>query len=235
MAEESTLHQQYEQALAVLTERQRGFVEAYLVCLNASEAARRAKYSERTAGSIGHENLKKPEIAAAISAGFALRAMPADEVLARLADMARGSMSDFLRVDEEEITLTWSLLKMPTDEQGEVDETGARMRLAMQDNVQPTDRVLHTATIKRAVARLDLMQAGERGQLHLIKKYAIDDKGKVSIELYDAQAALVTAAKAHGLLVERQELSGPGGASLMPPIREVVVTRPADDDAAVGD
>lgn len=46
-----------------LTDKQRRFVEEYLVDLNATQAAIRAGYSERTAYSIGQENLKKPEIA----------------------------------------------------------------------------------------------------------------------------------------------------------------------------
>jgi len=49
-----------------LTEKQARFVIEYLSCLNATEAARRAGYSQRTAYSIGQENLKKPEIQTAI-------------------------------------------------------------------------------------------------------------------------------------------------------------------------
>lgn len=45
-----------------LTTRQRRFVEEYCVDYNASGAARRAGYSERTAGAIGHVLLKKAEI-----------------------------------------------------------------------------------------------------------------------------------------------------------------------------
>ena len=45
-----------------LTEKQKRFVEEYLVDLNATQAALRAGYSERTAYSIGQENLKKSEI-----------------------------------------------------------------------------------------------------------------------------------------------------------------------------
>lgn len=210
-----------------LTIKQQAFVEAYLVCgFNATEAARRAGYSDRTAHAIGWENLRKPEIAAAIRQGLAERAMPADEVLARIAEHARGTMVDFLRIDDEEITLTWSLLSVPTTEDGEPDIALAMFRLASQENVNPTDRILHTATIKRPTARLDLMEAGRRGKLGLVKKYSLDDKGKVSIELYDAQSALALLAKHHGLLVERQEVSGPGGTPLMPPIREIVVRRP---------
>lgn len=49
-----------------LTNKQQRFVDEYLVDFNASQAAIRAGYSEKTAGAIGFENLKKPEIQAAI-------------------------------------------------------------------------------------------------------------------------------------------------------------------------
>lgn len=45
-----------------LTEKQTKFCEEYLIDLNATQAAIRAGYSEKTAYSIGNENLKKPEI-----------------------------------------------------------------------------------------------------------------------------------------------------------------------------
>lgn len=50
-----------------LTEKQQRFVDEYLVDLNATQAAIRAGYSADTAGSIGHENLQKPEIVLAIA------------------------------------------------------------------------------------------------------------------------------------------------------------------------
>lgn len=49
-----------------LTLKQKRFVDAYIETGNASEAARRAGYSKKTAYSIGNENLKKPEIKYAI-------------------------------------------------------------------------------------------------------------------------------------------------------------------------
>jgi len=49
-----------------MTAKQSAFVGEYLVDLNASKAAIRAGYSPKTAYSIGQENLKKPEISAAI-------------------------------------------------------------------------------------------------------------------------------------------------------------------------
>lgn len=45
-----------------MTKKQKRFVEEYLIDLNATQAAIRAGYSPDTAGSIGAENLKKPEI-----------------------------------------------------------------------------------------------------------------------------------------------------------------------------
>jgi phage terminase small subunit len=52
-----------------LTDKQQRFVEEYLVDLNATQAAIRAGYSEKTAGKIGYENLQKPEIIAALAVG----------------------------------------------------------------------------------------------------------------------------------------------------------------------
>lgn len=49
-----------------MNDKQARFVSEYLVDLNATQAAIRAGYSERTAASIGSENLTKPEIASAI-------------------------------------------------------------------------------------------------------------------------------------------------------------------------
>ncbi len=51
-----------------MTPKQERFVAEYLVDLNATQAAIRAGYSEKTAYSIGQENLKKPEVAEAVIA-----------------------------------------------------------------------------------------------------------------------------------------------------------------------
>ena len=52
--------------MANLTPKQQRFVEEYLIDLNATQAAIRASYSEKTAAAIGAENLIKPNIAKAI-------------------------------------------------------------------------------------------------------------------------------------------------------------------------
>lgn len=52
--------------MANLTPKQQRFVEEYLIDLNATQAAIRAGYSEKTAQQMGSENLLKPVIAEAI-------------------------------------------------------------------------------------------------------------------------------------------------------------------------
>lgn len=79
-----------------LTDKQRAFVVEYLVDLNATAAAKRAGYSPESARVIGPENLTKPDIRAAVDAHLEERAMGAGEALARLADMARASIGDFV-------------------------------------------------------------------------------------------------------------------------------------------
>lgn len=72
-----------------LNDKQARFVEEYLVDLNATQAAIRAGYSEKTAGAIGAENLTKPEIVDAIAAAKLARSertqVTADRVLEELA------------------------------------------------------------------------------------------------------------------------------------------------------
>ncbi len=52
--------------MSKLTNKQKRFIEEYLIDLNATKASIRAGYSEKTAYSIGNENLSKPEIQEAI-------------------------------------------------------------------------------------------------------------------------------------------------------------------------
>lgn len=88
-----------------LTLKQRKFVEAYLGRANgnATEAARLAGYA--CPGSVGHENLSKPEIQHVIQRRLKENVMSADEVLARLADDARCSMAYFISIKGGQVSL----------------------------------------------------------------------------------------------------------------------------------
>lgn len=156
-----------------LTDKQRVFIEHYLTCWNATEAARQAGYA--------HPNTQGPRllvdvgIAEVIKARITEKAMTADEVLLRLAEQARGDMSDF------------------------VEDLGSAVRL-------------------------DLKKAIKAGKFHLVKKYSNTRQG-VSVELYDAQAALVHIGKHHGLFVDRVEHGGEIG------VKEYRIVSPDDWDA----
>ena len=94
-----------------LTPKQQRFVEAYVwpASGNASEAARLAGYrgNPQTLRAVGHENLTKPDIAAAVKERTekALESMGADEVLRQVSLIACGHepnarVSDRLRALE---------------------------------------------------------------------------------------------------------------------------------------
>lgn len=61
-----------------LTEKQKRFVDEYLIDLNATQAAIRAGYSENTAEVIGYENLRKPQIAEKVQEAMQLRSRRVD-------------------------------------------------------------------------------------------------------------------------------------------------------------
>lgn len=93
--------------MAELTNKQRVFVEEYLRCWNATEAARLAGY--KFPNVEGTRLLVNASIAEHIKARMAEKAMAADEVLARLADHARGDMREFLVTDDDGKPSTFNL------------------------------------------------------------------------------------------------------------------------------
>lgn len=123
-----------------LTAKQARFVEEYLIDLNATQAAIRAGYSAKTAGSVGSENLQKPEIAAAVAQAQAQRSartgITQDMVLAELAKIG---FSDLRRVLgqgggildpkdwDDETAGAISSLEVVTRMDGQSDEDGNRV------------------------------------------------------------------------------------------------------------
>lgn len=84
-----------------LNAKQQRFVDEYLIDLNATQAAIRAGYSNKTAGQIGDENLKKPEIQAAVSAAQQARSerteINQDMVLRKWWDIANANPNDLMQ------------------------------------------------------------------------------------------------------------------------------------------
>ena len=78
-----------------------------MIDLNATQAAIRAGYSPDTAGSIGGENLKKPEISAAIAKAMAERSrrtgINQDRILQEIAKLALVNIDDVVDLETGEI------------------------------------------------------------------------------------------------------------------------------------
>lgn len=96
-----------------LTPKQDRFCREYVIDLNATQAAIRAGYSKKTAGAVGFENLKKPEIAARIAAvvneANKKAEVTSEEILANLAEIGR-SRADGEIVKNSDRIRAWELL-----------------------------------------------------------------------------------------------------------------------------
>jgi phage terminase small subunit len=81
-----------------LTEKQKRFADYYIETGNATESAKRAGYSEKTAKEMGCENLTKPHIKGYINTQLKImddkRIMKAEEVLQLLTSIARDEQEE---------------------------------------------------------------------------------------------------------------------------------------------
>lgn len=145
-----------------LTQKQENFCLKYFELGNASEAARLALYSPRTAASIGMENLCKPQIQARIDQ---LRKAAEDASVAtvlerkqRLTNILRASVPDFvsqdgIKVDGESPNV------------GAVSEVTTRTKIYRGDPAVITNLKLHSPI--QAIAELNKMEGTHAPQKHL--------------------------------------------------------------------
>lgn len=93
--------------MAKLTEKQRCFVDEYLIDLNATQAAIRAGYSAKSADKIGSELLGKTRVAEAVSRKMAERSrrtgVNQDRVVLELAKIAFVNAPDVIDLDDATI------------------------------------------------------------------------------------------------------------------------------------
>jgi hypothetical protein len=163
-----------------LNARQQVFVDEYLQTWNASEAARRAGYSERTAASQGQRLLMNVDIAAAMADRLADLKLSTDEGLVRLAAQARGSLSTFLAISER-----WTDAPRAMDEI--VDE-----RVDEDAKGKPIRRYRVRCVVVDVAKLLDPNLAS------LVRKLKDSPREGLVVELYDAQEATVKLLEAAG-------------------------------------
>jgi phage terminase small subunit len=152
-----------------LTAKMIRFAEEYIVDLNATQAAIRAGYSERTAKSIGQENLTKPDLQEYIQNLMDERSkrteITADMVLREYAKIGFSNITDYLKVSVKPRPVTI--------------ETAEGSTMIMED-MQGVD-LFDTDTIDsekmRAVAEIKQTRDGIALKLH-DKKGALDSMAR---------------------------------------------------------
>lgn len=92
-----------------LTDKQKAFVNEYLIDLNATQAAIRAGYSKKNADKIGSQLLGKSRVSAEINKAMAKREkrteITQDRVLKELATIGFFQITDFMKVDKGQLVI----------------------------------------------------------------------------------------------------------------------------------
>lgn len=110
--------------------QQSAFVVAYAECGNASEAARRAGYSEKTAGSQGERLLRHAEIQQAI------KTLAADKMKANIAtaEERQKFWSDVMRTETHELKDRLRASELLGKRQGDfIERSESRVEIVIRD------------------------------------------------------------------------------------------------------
>ncbi len=166
-------------ARQALTDQQKRFVSEYLVDLNAWRAAVRAGYSPRSARGHAYQLIRRPHIAAAISAAQAELARKVGITVDRIiTELARIGFSDIREV------IQWRSSPAGPEESGEGGDSHDRatsvVELRNADDLAPD--------VAAAIAEIS---QGPTGGLR--------------VKLHDKRAALVDLGRHLGMFAERRE------------------------------
>lgn len=217
--------------MAKLTEKQKKWIDEYLVDFNATRAARDSGYSENTASEIGYENLRKPQIQEEIAKRLDALGMTAPEITKRFTSLARGNMSDYMvkrqtpftpkiKVGLEEliqreraeiefeddfalqVDLKDKELERHMKSQEERRRQVIRYKLELERNPDAY-RIVNCETILVEEMVLDLVKVAEDKERGIIRSVKHTKDG-VQVELYHADAALAQLAKIRGMTTDKE-------------------------------
>lgn len=143
--------------------QQAKFLKEYLKSGNATEAAIKAGYSEKTAAQQGYDLLRNPQITAAVNKTLKRLEISAENVLAELAKLAFSNMGDFVapNADGTQLVPDFSALtrdQMAAIQEIKVDETGGGGGDGKRERIQRT-------TFKLADKGLNLERLGRHLKL----------------------------------------------------------------------
>lgn len=171
-----------------LTDKQARFVDEYMIDLNATQAAIRAGYSEKTAEQIGYQLLQKEPVAAEIAARRQKLSEKAGVTVERIvAELAKIGFADIRKA------IRWNghLVKE-------------------EDNPEGGDVLVIKETRNNLVALVDSEDLDE-DTAAAISQISQNAQGGVTLKMHDKRAALVDLGKHLGMFVDKVEHSGPGG------------------------
>ncbi|MNM44922.1 Terminase small subunit [compost metagenome] len=225
-----------------LTAKQKLFVQEYLIDLNATQAAIRAGYSERTARKIGQENLTKPDIQAAIQEAQNQRAerteITADMVLQRWWDIATADPNQLIHtrrlacrhchgighqyqwVDEAEYAQAVKIALDYAEAESRKQDKPVEANLPSEDGGYGFDRLAdpHPDCPKcRGEGHLDLHIEDTRklkGGAKLLYAGVKETKTGIEIVMQDQAKALENVARHLGMFKDKVELTGAEGGAL---------------------
>lgn len=168
-----------------LTAKQRAFVREYLIDLNATQAAIRAGYSEKTAGQVGAENLKKPEIAKAVDAAMKIRAERTDITADRvLKELAKIGFADIRKA------IKWQGTLVTEEDQPDGGDT-----LVIKNVVTNNVTLISSDEIDDETAAA-------------ISEISQNANGGIKLKMHDKKAALVDIGRHLGMFTDKVEHSG---------------------------
>lgn len=162
-------------SLKDLSVRQQMFVREYLIDLNATQAAIRAGYSKKTAGSQGERLLNRSDIKAIVQKKMDERAtrvdITADRVLEEIAKLAFSNINDFVDWSDGAVSIRASAgidnkkLGAISEVSESATQNGSNIKVKMHDKVRAlelagkhlklfTDKVEHSGKVRVIVRDL---------------------------------------------------------------------------------
>jgi len=185
-----------------LTTRERVFVAEFLIDLNAAQAAIRAGYCKSSAARIGAKHLRKPEVAQAVAAAIAARAMrtgvTADRVVTEL---ARIGFADIRKI------VHWRTSKVSEEEKPDGDDV-----LVVKTIVTNTVELIGAGDIDDDTAAA-------------IAEISQGTNGSVKVKMHDKRAALVELGRHLGMFKDKAEAKDAPAAKPEVSAREILRAR----------
>jgi phage terminase small subunit len=238
-----------------LPDRQRLFVDAYVLSKNKTKAARVAGYAHDSAGQEGHRLLKNAEIRAAVDERMSTLAMSADEAMHRMSEVASTRLNEYFTIQKvqgyqlESVTLK----QLVERKEGEIDfireymnreglvteeeqkpylEKISLLRVELLDYLLKQDQhgdeatlLVPGAPVVTEEATLDLVAIARAEGEGLVTEFKHTKDG-IQVKIADPVPALRDILRIHGKFVDRKDITSKGQR-----ITGFLITDVTDDDS----